>query len=170
MTFDIRLATPEDAPALARVHIASWQSAYRGIVHDSYLDHMDLEKMTLRFANIVDSEIFIREVLCCDGEPIGHVSYGAERQLHLPEYSGELMAIYLLPQWQRQGLGSRLFARAVEGLKTQGYKGMLIWVLADNVSARRFYEAKGGTLLEDSARDLQIDGQMYCEVAYAYKL
>ncbi|HEU5378014.1 MAG TPA: GNAT family N-acetyltransferase, partial [Ktedonobacteraceae bacterium] len=48
---------------------------------------------------------------------------------------------------QRQGLGRRLFFHVVERLRALGLTSMLIWVLAEN-SARRFYEALGGKMVE----------------------
>jgi hypothetical protein len=33
----LRPATPADAPALARAHVASWRAAYRGILPDAVL-------------------------------------------------------------------------------------------------------------------------------------
>jgi hypothetical protein len=33
----IRTAGPDDALAIARVHVETWRSAYRGIVSDTYL-------------------------------------------------------------------------------------------------------------------------------------
>jgi hypothetical protein len=38
MDFSLRAATSADADAIARLHAASWQSAYRGIVPDVFLD------------------------------------------------------------------------------------------------------------------------------------
>jgi len=35
----LRPARPDDHPAIAALHAASWRSAYRGIMSDQYLDH-----------------------------------------------------------------------------------------------------------------------------------
>jgi hypothetical protein len=37
-TLRVRRATTDDAPAIAELHIRSWQWAYRGLIPDSYLD------------------------------------------------------------------------------------------------------------------------------------
>lgn len=34
----IRLAQPGDEPSIAKVHIQSWQEAYKGLVPQDYLD------------------------------------------------------------------------------------------------------------------------------------
>ena len=38
---EIRRARPEDAEAVARVHVAGWRHAYRGLLPDDYLDGLD---------------------------------------------------------------------------------------------------------------------------------
>ncbi len=40
----LRPATPEDADAVARVHVRSWQAAYRSLLPDAYLDGLRPEE------------------------------------------------------------------------------------------------------------------------------
>lgn len=40
----IRNATIDDIEKIADIKIEGWQTAYRGIVEDNYLDNMDREK------------------------------------------------------------------------------------------------------------------------------
>jgi len=40
----IRPATPEDARAIAEVHVASWRYAYRGLLPDDVLDRLSVEE------------------------------------------------------------------------------------------------------------------------------
>jgi hypothetical protein len=37
----VRAATPDDAAAVAGVHVRSWQAAYRGLIADAYLDGLN---------------------------------------------------------------------------------------------------------------------------------
>ena len=39
----VRSAEPEDATAVAEVHVRSWQIGYRGLVADAYLDGLRAE-------------------------------------------------------------------------------------------------------------------------------
>jgi len=39
----IHLATPDDALPLARLHVAAWRAAYRGLVPDEFLDGLDVD-------------------------------------------------------------------------------------------------------------------------------
>jgi len=42
----LRPAEPRDALEVARVHIGTWQAAYRGLVPDEYLDSLKIEERT----------------------------------------------------------------------------------------------------------------------------
>jgi GNAT superfamily N-acetyltransferase len=58
---------------------------------------------------------------------------------------GRLDALYVLPEDWSNGVGSRLHRDAVEGLRELGPEARL-WVLEQNVRARRFYERRGWVL------------------------
>jgi len=57
--------------------------------------------------------------------------------------TGEIWGIYLAPRHWRKGLGRRLCQCAEEMLNSRHYRQAMLWVLEDNDSARRFYEALG---------------------------
>jgi hypothetical protein len=46
----VRRAEPQDAPAVARVHVASWRQAYRGLLPQEYLDSLSIEARTTTWA------------------------------------------------------------------------------------------------------------------------
>jgi hypothetical protein len=45
----IRLAVPEDALAVARVHVRSWQVGYRGLLPDDYLGKLNAAERAKRY-------------------------------------------------------------------------------------------------------------------------
>jgi len=57
--------------------------------------------------------------------------------------SGEVYAIYVLPDCWGQGIGRALLAHAERDLIEHGYDEAVLWVLADNQRARAFYERAG---------------------------
>jgi ribosomal protein S18 acetylase RimI-like enzyme len=59
-----------------------------------------------------------------------------------PAY-GEIWAIYVAPDAWGGGIGSALLDRACAELAGRGLPEARLWVLADNVRARRFYEHHG---------------------------
>lgn len=84
------------------------------------------------FENLnVDEKIFVAEDMA--GNIVGF-SNGGRRRNNEFEHDGELFAIYLLKDYQRIGLGKKLFNSVVESLKDNGYIKMMLWVLKDNPS------------------------------------
>ena len=95
---------------------------------------------------------------------VGFVSGGPAREDDLV-YTGELYAIYLLEQYQRQGIGRRLIGELCAWLLSRGLASMYTWVLEENPS-RRFYESLGG--IEFKRQTITIGGLDLAEVAYRW--
>ena len=57
--------------------------------------------------------------------------------------AGHLMALYVDPDHWQRGVGRTLVARGREELATRGYHEAVLWVLANNERAQRFYGADG---------------------------
>ena len=136
--------------------MASWRSAYEGLIDRSFLDAMRAEEQAARWHTTItrhghSSCVFVAEE--ADGTVAGFASGGRERDLDR-QYLGELYSLYLLPACQRRGLGSQLL-RAVAGwLHQHRMDSMLVWVLRDNLPARSFYEHHGGGFLRATRRQL----------------
>ena len=104
-----------------------------------------------------------------DGDVVGFVSSGPIRE-RLPGYSGEIYALYVLPEAQGCGIGTALIAHAGRALVRQRWISATVWVLEDNDLGRRFYEGLGGLPL-GVAKTLAYRGTTYPavrEVAYGW--
>ena len=167
----IRPAVLEDAEAIAKVHVESWQTAYQGIIDEDFLAALSrkdnsFERRVARWradltASAAQSGVYLAETA---GEVVGFVSYGRERD-NDPLYQGELYAIYLLQEWRGQGIGRRLWDAAVAAFRDQEINSLLVWVLAAN-PARRFYECLGGQYVRE--KEIGIGQQRLREVAYGW--
>jgi len=112
----VRPAVAADAPAIARVHVASWREAYRGIIPQQVLDELD------------------------------EAEWAARHRAHVPPGSGELHALYAHPSAWGTGAGRALTGAALDALRADGCDEAVVWVLDDNRRGRRFYELAGFTL------------------------
>jgi L-amino acid N-acyltransferase YncA len=163
----IRKATVDDAAAIARVHVDSWRTTYKGIVQNDFLEGMSYTNSENRWRNRLDKNpaqyaMFVAEDE--SGHVIGFADGGPER-VGDNVYDGELYAIYLLQDCQRKGAGKLLFRQVVAHLVVNNFHGMLIWVLSDNPH-RHFYEALGGKLVRET--HIEIGGQQFQESAYGW--
>ena len=111
----IRRALPSDAPGIARVHVESWRSTYVGIVPDDYLASLDCRERERIWRRLISYESQATYVAQHKRVGIvGFVNGGSAREDDMA-YTGELYAIYLLEQQQRQGIGRRLVAERAFG-------------------------------------------------------
>ena len=163
----IREAHIEDAVGIARVHVASWLTTYAGIVPDSYLANLSYARRETFWRDIlgnVAANGYPFVAVNDAGEIVGFIFGGPQRNGD-PAYQAELYSIYLLQEYQGQGIGRQLTRRLVEAFVQAGIRSMLLWVFADN-PACRFYEALGGQRLRVEQADF--DGVMIDEVAYGW--
>ncbi len=166
---ELRVATPDDAAAMAATHIGAWQSAYRGAVPDSFLDALDPERRADRFRQFLTSGTGETYVVVRQACVIGHVTIGPCRDEDLDSVVvGEIWGIYLRPQFWRLGIGAEV-CRRVEGmLAGRGFLRIVLWTFEANESARRFYEAMGYAL--DGATQIISAGASVPAVRYRKKI
>jgi ribosomal protein S18 acetylase RimI-like enzyme len=164
---EVRKASIDDAPSIARVHIDSWRTTYQGIVSDEHLSKLSYQQLGEKWTKIL-GEIQAPEIVLVADHPqggiIGFARAGSFENEEYP-YDAELQAIYFLQHYQRKGFGKTLFFQVAEELHASDFQSLILWVLAEN-SSRYFYEDLGGILVAESQRD--IGGQSLATVAYAW--
>ena len=161
----LRRATVSDSPAVARVHVQSWRESFTGIVPQSFLEKMSFEDRAQAFRTrfAVDSYRMFMAETPADGV-IGFADFGKARETDRP-YQAELYAIYLLRDFQRQGVGRKLFTLGVESLVTDGMNSMYVLTLEAS-PYRSFYEKMGGRMVDRGA--IEIGGVKYTELIYGW--
>ena len=164
----IREAGLEDASSIARVRVTSWQSTYRGLIPQNYLDSLSTIEYTAHWQGILAANG--RQGYACvaeseTGEIIGFALGGVERSQD-PIFKGELYALYILDSYQNYGIGRKLISAIARHLIQQGINSMLAWVLSDN-PARAFYEALGGQPLYE--KPIMISGKELKQIAYGWQ-
>lgn len=153
----IRDANGGDARAIATVHVASWRSAYAGIVPESVLAELSVDERAAawnaylqpdasskRPTFVAEREGAIVGFVCC-GAADAEMVVGAAADDDVPPTLGAVYAIYLDESAWSTGTGSALLRRAVAELVGRGFTDSVLWVLRDNVRARRFYERERWT-------------------------
>ena len=167
--FTIREATPDDAQAIAEVHIASWRTSYKDIFPPEVLENQETERRAKMWRESISRPVnnnFLYVAENQDGQIIGFAGGGKQEADGVEGYEGELRVIYILEEYQKQGIGSQLFDAAVKRILEEGMNSMLAWVLAENPS-RAFYEKKGGEVIGD--RLYEKEGKFYSAVGYGWK-
>jgi ribosomal protein S18 acetylase RimI-like enzyme len=162
----IRPTREQDIPSIARVHVESWRTTYRGIVADSFLDALSYQKHEDRHRRYMaqpGTVHFVAE-LPRDGI-VGFLMGGRERSGDV-QFPGELFAIYILDQNRRQGIGSALVRHWAASLRRAGLNSALVWVLVENKPAIAFYRRLGCRQLREQM--VEIGGDSMKEFAYGW--
>jgi GNAT superfamily N-acetyltransferase len=135
----VRRAEPEDAIAVARVHVRSWQVAYRTLLPDDYLDQLRPEDRAERYDFATLDPLKPRTIVAEEQGTIqGFATTAPSRDPDMPNH-GELFALYVHPEQWGRGIGAALVSAARAHLFELGFRKALLWVLAGNVRAERFY-------------------------------
>lgn len=169
----LRLATEEDIPAIARLHIEGWKAAYGGLVDQAYLDSLDLQQRINDWQGWMssgESETFLAEK---GGQAAGFITLGRTKTPPpgsspiRPSHSVEIYALYLDSTFWRQGVGTALLQRAAVSLKEKKHKTLCLWVLDGNVRATGFYEKMGGQRI--GKKMVEIGPNTVREVCYGWR-
>ncbi len=165
----IRVALPNDADRIAKVHVATWQSAYRGIVADDHLDSLTVEACAMTWQDQLTparrSKVATFVAESAEQGVVGFACGGRNRGQE-PEFDAEIYAIYVLRAHQRRGVGRQLINALAAELARRQHHGLIVWVLAGS-RARQFYEVTGGVLVGE--RPVTIDDTKYAGVAYGWR-
>ncbi len=171
-----RKATTNDVEGIAHCQIKTWQSAYKGIVDQDYLDQQaeTLEERIARWTRRVNRTDRGTFVAIVKDEVVGFSSTGllrdAQKNLVGDTDKGELYALYIDPDFKRQGIGMKLFQSSVLWARNQQMQDFYVWVLKDNHNARSFYETAYGTTKQDMVSETEIGDQWLKEIRYHWKI
>ena len=164
---NIRKAKSSDVRNITNVHIESWKSTYKGIFSEDFLDNIDFNKRYKLWERVLHSSsskeiVYVAEL---NNEIVGFISGGPSRTDAL-DSDAEIYALYLLEDYQRQGIGRKLLENAFQEMREYGYETAFVWVLKDN-PAVNFYKKTGGEVIKEEV--VEIEGEKYKEMALEWK-
>ena len=122
------------ADIIGYVHSGAWKQAYKDVFPDEYLNEDTPEKRTQEFLDSCKDKGIYYYMICEDDKAVGIVKFtDAEEKF-------EILSFYILDEYRNKGLGMQV----IEYLKKEfDKKKLVLWVLEDNVKAKRFYENNG---------------------------
>lgn len=157
-------ATEADLPAISQLAGVIWRACYPGIITRAQIDYM-LARMYA--PNVLRDEIRSQgiryDILLMDGQPAGFASYGPAEagtplrgvrtgQRAVPTF--KLHKLYLLPQLQGRGLGSRLLQHCAREARAAGAHRLNLSVNKRNAKAIAAYQRNGFVIAESVVADI----------------
>jgi len=142
LAIGVRRAEARDAEAITAVHDSAWRYAYEGLIPAKELSRIIARRGPRWWDRAIRRGTAIL-VLEAGGAICGYATFGPNRARNLVQ-KGEIYEIYVKPEYQGVGLGTRLFLAARRELARFGFNSVVVWALADNDNACRFYKNAGG--------------------------
>ncbi len=159
---NVRKAVMADAERIAKIHVRSWQTAYKDSLPAAFLESLDVGKRQAMWRSCIENggKLFVAEN--DDPKVIGFLNIAKARDRDLEEAT-ELTAIYLDPKYYSSGIRTRFWKKIEKEITTNS---VYLWVLSTNPIGIAFYE-KNGFLPDGEKKSFQIDGQEFEELRYS---
>lgn len=154
----------DDFSAIGNIYASSWKVAYQGIVPQDYLDGLNGG----RWSDVLTDSQYDAFVIM-DGEKYAGTSSICAARDEAMEGWGEIISIYLLPEYFGKGYAKPLLDYSIDALEYVGFKNVYLWVLAENVRAQKFYQKNSFHRNGDTSKII-IDGKELLEVRYVRHL
>ena len=119
-----------------------WKSTYENVINDEYLSSM----RTDYWVDFLYKKFQKKEIDCLiaeiDGEVKGVCVFGNSITGKFPD-DGEIISLYVLPEYSGKGMGHQLFTLALSELKEKGFQSSIVCVFNANLKATQFYKNHG---------------------------
>ena len=132
---DIRQLAVDELPLAEEIARQVWPSAYRDVITPEQIEYMlqwmySLETMSRE----VTEQNIVYDLLSIDGVPVGFASYGPYENS-----TAKLHKLYILPEYQHRGLGTKLMRHVVDEAKKGNFKELILNVNKQNTQAVNAY-------------------------------
>lgn len=164
----IRRATPEDAAAIANVHINTWREAYKNLMPAEFLEERPLgfnkrHRFWKRLIEEAGQDIFVAD--CSENGVVGVINGHLARDEEYKDHA-EIYCFYLFKKYHGKKIGFRLLQEYLKSIKADGFQQMYLWVLKGNPTIE-FYEKVGGKF-NGRIKDEEIAGKAMSELCYVW--
>lgn len=158
---NIRLARMEDVSTISYIHARTWKQAYKGYISQDYLDSIPDDRWVTSFSKAIKDRVHEIAIINTDGIDSGCITYGKARIGascmgknscgKCCDTCGEIYSLYVLPEFWSTKQGYQLTNFALNRLHLYGMRQCYLWVLDQNIRAKRFYEKYGFYSLNEQA-------------------
>ncbi len=163
----IRRARAADAAGIAAVYVATWRSAYPGVLPDKFLAKLSVPRITAQYDRSIRMGLGVHVAVHSGaGASPGVLGFSSARRSRAGALGeGEVETLYVLDDWQNRGLGGQLLRTSARYLADLGCRSLYAWVLREN-PAGYFYARLGGRKIANSVT--HVGGAEIPQIAYAW--
>jgi len=151
-----RKAIVEDCYSIAELKGIVWNTTYKGIYSDEKLIGYDVKKNEKILQNIVNNSDIEIYVATDNDRIVGFMTCGKPYK-PFRHYEQEVGLLYILKEYQKQGIGKGFFEIARKQVKEAGYNEFMVAVNSQNANAIQFYLAMGGKIVLSEEKQSRIE-------------
>lgn len=144
---EIRPATYDDCEYLSILKKEIWETTYRGIYPDEKIDNYNYKDNEDRFNGFINNKNQQLYVVVDSNKLIGYIEFG-EPFRPFQDYKQEIGLFYIKQEYQRQGIGKKLFDLAYNYIKNLDVDKFFISCHKYNLNAQKFYAKMGGKIVQ----------------------
>lgn len=146
----ISKATINDIAHIAKIHHTAWQAEFSNLLSRAAVEKMNYafcKSFWKRYFNKENAQTYIAKI---DNHIAGFISI-IKNNPSLSDLGAdsEIDKIYIAPEYQGQGIGSKLVKYILEILQKKGYKKTIVKTFIKNKKAQQFYEKLGGICIQE---------------------
>lgn len=156
----IRRADRQDIPRIAEIIIFGKRVAYRSIFQNDHVSFNELQVVDLYKQYEHDPKALEEMLLYDDG-----IIKGVINGLPVDDNTIEITDFYVEPFFVGQGIGTMLIEHMIQEAGKRKFQKIILWVIKDNVKARKFYETNG---FVNSGKTCIIEGTDKEDCCYEY--
>lgn len=133
----IRKAEMEDISRIAEIIVFGKRVAYRSIFNNDFVSFHELQVVALAEEYKSNPALLENMLVYDDGIVKGVINRRIDGQ------SMEICEFYVEPFFKGEGIGSRLIRYSIAEAEAADIRRIFLWVIQDNLPARKFYEKHG---------------------------
>lgn len=157
----VRKATKKDISRIAEIIVFGKRVAYRTIFQNDEVSFNEIQVIPLWEEYKDNLEKMEHMLVFDDGIVKGVINCNPAGD------EVEICEFYVEPFFKGQGIGRELIQNVIAEAKTTQKKRIFLWVLEENGSARRFYEANG---FRASGETCLVEGTDKVDLCYEYNI
>ena len=144
MNISIKKAQLHDVELLSRIHSTSLIAAFGGLFPEEIvMQFFGFERRLSGFTKELKKGEPVNYLVYDEDEAIGLLSYGSSRHMEVDDDIIEIWRVYFLPGYWGMGAAALAMDLIMKKIKETGYRKIILWVMEENLRARRFYEKSG---------------------------
>lgn len=137
MNIVLREASLDDLEQVVEVFLACWRGSYAAVLPEALVALMTDEQADVLWRRVLASTTGTTVVAVADDRILGLTRYDASGP------QGAVHSLYVSPEAQGLGLGTKLLDHATAAFLAAGQTGAELWVFAGNAPSIAFYGSRG---------------------------